>query len=89
MAPFKPIILCIGTETSGLAKLQTLLEERHLSSLIATTECQACDLFSNHFVDAAIIAEREREIDTSSLPRVPILLVSGYTHDVRRCSEFD
>ena len=87
MAPFKPIILCIGTETRGLAKLQTLLEERHLSSLIATTECQACDLFSNHFVDAAIIAEREREIDTSSLivrmkqakPRVPILLVSGYT----------
>jgi DNA-binding response OmpR family regulator len=87
MAPFKPTVLCIDTETSEVVDLQLALEAQHYSALTAINEFRAFELFSDHFVDAVIIGEHTEEIDVSSLvvhmkkakPHVPIVLVSGYT----------
>lgn len=87
MAPFKPTVLCIDTDTSEMVELRLALETQRYDTLTARNESRAFELFVDQFVDVVIIGEHTDEMDISSLvvrmkqakPHVPIMLVSGYS----------
>lgn len=90
MAPPPPLVLCIDDQQSNLAIRKMFLEAHGYSVLTAATGLDGLQLLRGEPVDVLVLDYRMPGMDgqqvaklaRSECPKVPIIVLSGYTADI-------